>query len=304
MRPSKVIIEGKEVRLPEPDPFPGGPLVPRPELVDEILPAALGFERLGPLNFRLYGPQGEGKTSLVYQLASMLKKDVYVIQGNEDTRATDVTCEPMEETGRQIVYQASKLFTAMYFGQIALFDEIGKSPPEALAPLLSVLDRRRTLYCRQANLTLKASPGFLFCATLTEEEETSLNWGEEFNQRMKPAFRVPRFSNEERQIVLKHQFPEVGILWLDCFAYCFKDQEISTRESINLLQYALSVHKSKYGRTEEVKKEEVFECMKKAAQKFLKRPDDKPLINAPEPDEKDRHYHDILHFIGKDDSVH
>lgn len=300
---SRIILEGKRFRLPEPDRVPMDPHIPRPELIDEILPSCLSFDGLAPLNFRLYGPQGEGKTSLIFNLAPILKKDVYVIQGNEDMRATEVTCEPMEETGRQIVYQASKLFAAMYFGQIALFDEIGKSPPEALAPLLPVLDRRRTLYCKHANLTLKAKPGFLFCATLTEDEEMSLNWGDEFDQRMKPAFYVPRFSNEERQIVLKHHFPETNALWLDYFASHFKDEEMSTRDSINLLQYALNFHNSKYGRVKEVKKREVVECMKKAARFFLWKPNQKLSNKALEPEDEVKQY-DVFDLIKREDSVH
>ena len=75
-------IAGTRVLIPPPDPLPDEPFVGRDDLIGKALAAWSEVDGTPPLHFRLYGPPGTGKNALVYELARILKKDLYIISGN------------------------------------------------------------------------------------------------------------------------------------------------------------------------------------------------------------------------------
>src|SRR4030042_873025 len=141
----KVEIEGKVILVPYPTKIPEFRLIDREEILNRCLAAWFSLDGLGPLNFRLYGPPGVGKNALVYRLAQILNKDLYIINGHQELGPEDIACSATMTSGQAIEYVASSLFAAVWRGGILFFDEIGKAPTAALDPLASLLDDRRTL---------------------------------------------------------------------------------------------------------------------------------------------------------------
>ena len=82
----KVIIEGIELQLTQPDDVPMV-WVGQEELVSQVLAAwmVVGDDDL-PLNPRLVGKPGVGKTTLAYHAGRTLGKPVYLFQATMDTR--------------------------------------------------------------------------------------------------------------------------------------------------------------------------------------------------------------------------
>ena len=73
-----------------------------------------------PLNPRLIGKPGVGKTTLAYAAAKNLKKDVYIYQCTMDTRPEDLLITPVVDEGGGIRYVASGLVTAMIRGGVCI----------------------------------------------------------------------------------------------------------------------------------------------------------------------------------------
>ena len=189
----KITIGGTTVRLPPPAPLPATSLASRDDIIEKALAAWTMLGALPPLNFRFYGPPGVGKNAIVYELARILGKDLYIINGHEELGPEDIACTATITSRNTVEYVASPLFAGMYRGAIVFFDEIGKAPPAALDPLASVLDDRRELTSVLAGIRIKASAGFLFCAALNEIEERGVGTAR-VSRRADPAGHSCRLS--------------------------------------------------------------------------------------------------------------
>jgi len=69
-----------------------------------------------PMNPRLLGKPGVGKTTLAYAAGKRLGADVYILQATVDTRPEDLLVTPVIEREGQLRYVASPLVTAMIRG--------------------------------------------------------------------------------------------------------------------------------------------------------------------------------------------
>ncbi|HDM09503.1 MAG TPA: MoxR family ATPase, partial [Desulfobacteraceae bacterium] len=89
------IIDGVELHLTEPDEVPMT-WVGQPDLVTQVQAAwlVLGQEDF-PLNPRLVGKPGVGKTTLAYHAGRSLNKPVYLFQATMDTRPEDLIVTPV-----------------------------------------------------------------------------------------------------------------------------------------------------------------------------------------------------------------
>lgn len=240
-----VEIEGRTVKMPLP--VEGNELsrfsfVGREDIIDKTLAAWASLNGGAPLNFRLYGPPGVGKNAIVYELARLLNKELYIMSGNDELDAEDIACAPSMESNGRIVYDASPLFAAMRRGGILFFDEIGKATAAALDPLASVLDDRRTLVSTRAGLTIRARDGFLFCCALNDTEEEGIGLPPFLDERTRPAISVGYPSPELMADILKSRFREEG-QWLEVFMAEFSGLSISPRNVIKLIEYAVKLHK-------------------------------------------------------------
>ena len=91
----KVVIEGVELQLTQPDDVPMT-WVGQEELVTQVLAAwmVVGDDDL-PLSPRLVGKPGVGKTTLAYHAGRILKRPVYLFQATMDTRPEDLIVTPV-----------------------------------------------------------------------------------------------------------------------------------------------------------------------------------------------------------------
>ncbi len=97
-----------------------------------------------PLNPRIVGKPGAGKTTLSYYAAKeLLKREVYIFQCTVDTRPEDLIIIPVISENNKISYHASSLVTAMIKGGVAILDEGNRMSEKTWASLAPLLDDRR-----------------------------------------------------------------------------------------------------------------------------------------------------------------
>lgn len=231
-------IQGVKIRLPHPETIPQIDFVERREILERVLAAWISRKGTLSLNVRLFGPPGVGKNAIVYQLAKILKKPLYILNGHEELDPEDIACTARFASSDRIEYVASPLFAAMLAGGIFFFDEIGKAPPAALNPLASVLDERRTLSSVLAGIRIAANEGCLFCAALNEDEESGGRLPRFLEERLSPAIRVGPPSPPVFRAILARHMPPDGDRWIEIYMKEIWKPEASPRSAITCLQYA------------------------------------------------------------------
>src|ERR1039457_5390461 len=118
-----VEIEGVTLHLAHPDEL-SIQWVGQDELMRQLLAAWMVVsEQDLPMNPRLLGKPGVGKTTLAYAAARRMGRDVYILQATMDTRPEDLLVTTLIERGGNLRYVASPLVTAMIKGGIAIIDE-------------------------------------------------------------------------------------------------------------------------------------------------------------------------------------
>src|SRR5260370_6148458 len=98
-----------------------------------------------PMNPRLLGKPGVGKTTLAYAAGKRLGREVYIMQATVDTRPEDLLVIPVIEGAARLRYVASPLVTAMVRGGIAILDEGNRMSEKSGASLAPLLDNPRHL---------------------------------------------------------------------------------------------------------------------------------------------------------------
>jgi|GEM_PF-1922974 len=230
------VIGGVRIKMPPPDPIPEMPFVGREGIIEDIRIGWYPVLESKYFNVFLNGPTGTGKNALVYQLAKMLKKDLYIMRIYAGSLADDIVCiARFEDDGKNsITYVASPLTAAVHLGGICFFDEIGKVPPDLLVPLHSLLDDCKTITSTQTALRLHAHKDFRFCAAFTDEDKVQ----KEIQERDALTFDLDYPAGKELEAVLKAHYPIDGDQWTRLFILEFKDRDISTRNAVNILRFA------------------------------------------------------------------
>jgi MoxR-like ATPase len=112
-----VEIEGVTLHLAHPDQL-NITWVGQDEVMRQLLAAWLVVDPLDvPMNPRLLGKPGVGKTTLAYAAAKRLGREVYIMQATVDTRPEDLLVTPVIEGQSKLRYVASSLVTAMKIGR-------------------------------------------------------------------------------------------------------------------------------------------------------------------------------------------
>ena len=144
-----------------------------------------------PMNPRLLGKPGVGKTTLAYAAGKRLGADVYILQATVDTRPEDLLVTPVIERQGQLRYVASPLVTAMIQGGVAILDEGNRMSEKSWASLAPLLDTRRYVESIVAGIKIKADPKFRLVATMNDDAST-FDLPEYIHSRLQPQI-VPRF---------------------------------------------------------------------------------------------------------------
>src|SRR6201989_337713 len=161
----KVTVEGIELHLAHPDEL-NVSWVGQEEAIRQLIAAwMLINERDVPMNPRLLGKPGVGKTTMAYAAAKRLGREVYITQATADTRPEDLLITPVIEGASKLKYVASPLVTAMIRGGVAILDEGNRMSEKSWASLAPLLDDRRYVESIAAGVKIKAHPHFRLVST-------------------------------------------------------------------------------------------------------------------------------------------
>jgi len=270
----KVLIDGVELQLTQPDEVPMV-WVGQDELVSQVLAAwmVVGDDDL-PLNPRLIGKPGVGKTTLAYHSGKMLGKPVYLFQSTMDTRPEDLIVTPVIAEGGKIKYMASSIVSAMIKGGVAVVDEGNRMSEESWASLAPLMDNRRYVESIVAGIKIKAHPDFRMCTTMNDDAST-FELPDYIHSRLQPQIFIDFPERDEELLILKKNLPfadkEILEYVVDFLQTAHETEERYTvRDGINIARYALKRLVERGERlTLEQKNERIVGYMKESAVMIL-----------------------------------
>ncbi len=239
----RVVVDGTELLLAPPDEL-DWEWVGRQDLVDQLLACwmKLADDDL-PLNPRLVGPPGVGKTTLACAAARRLGREVYVFQATADTRPEDLVVSPVLDEDGKVRYVASPVVSAMIRGGVAILDEGNRMSEKAWASLAPLLDHRRSVDSVLAGVRIRAHADFRFCTTMNDDAST-FDLPEYISSRLSPRVVVdwPDAEDELRILASRLPFaPEELLRQVVAFLQEAhrRDEPFTVRDGINLARYAM-----------------------------------------------------------------
>jgi len=270
----KVTIDGVELHLTQPDNVPMV-WVGQQELVSQVLAAwlVIGDDDI-PLNPRLVGKPGVGKTTMAYHSGRALGRPVYIYQATMDTRPEDLIVTPVISDAGKIKYMASPIVSAMIRGGIALIDEGNRMSEKSWASLAPLMDNRRYVESIVAGIKIKAHSDFRLCTTMNDDAST-FELPEYIHSRLQPQIFIDFPERDEELLILKTNLPFAEEEILEYVVDFLQDahemeERYSVRDGINIARYALKRLVEKGERlTSEERKTKVVDYMKEAASMIL-----------------------------------
>lgn len=248
---SRINIQGVEIALGFPDEFNFSWIGQR-DVLEQLLAAWLVIDENDiPLNPRLIGKPGVGKTTLAYAAAKQLKKQVYIFQCTMDTRPEDLLITPVIDKAGGIRYVASALVTAMIRGGVCILDEANRMSEKSWASLAPLLDTRRYIESIVAGLKVAASPDFRICVTMNDDAST-FEIPEYIHSRLQPQIFLDFPEAEEEKRILRENLPFVDEHILEYVVNFLQrahasNENYTVRDGINIARYAAKRLKSLNG---------------------------------------------------------
>jgi len=267
-------IDGVILHLSQPDELPMK-WVGNMELVTQIKAAWLVMGSGDfPLNPRLIGKPGVGKTTLAYHAARQLNQPVYLFQATIDTRPEDLIVTPVISDQGKIKYMASSIVTAMIKGGVAIIDEGNRMSEKSWASLAPLMDNRRYVESIVAGIKIKAHPDFRLCTTMNDDAST-FDLPEYIHSRLQPQILIDFPDREEEKLILSTNLPFADEQILDYVVNFLQvaheaQERYTVRDGINIARYALKRLKSGISKeSEETSEERVMRALKEAASMIL-----------------------------------
>lgn len=195
-----------------------------------------------PLNPRLIGKPGVGKTTLAYAASKKIERDVYIFQCTMDTRPEDLLITPVIDGAGQIRYVASSLVSAMITGGVCILDEANRMSEKSWASLAPLLDTRRYIESIIAGLKVSAHRDFRVCVTMNDDAST-FEIPEYIHSRLQPQIYLDFPEAEEEKRILQENLPFVNERILDYVVSFlqrahFNNENFTVRDGINIARYA------------------------------------------------------------------
>jgi len=195
-----------------------------------------------PMQPRILGKPGVGKTSLAITAAKRMKQELYVFQCTVDTKPEDLIITPVIAEEGKIRYVASPLVTAMIKGGVCLLDEGNRMSEKSWASIASLLDMRRSVYSIIAGVEIKAKPEFRICVTMNEDAST-FEVPEYIYSRLQPGIHMDYPTREEEFKIIRSKLdgPPDSIIQnvVDLLQDSHKkDEDLSVRDGLNISRYA------------------------------------------------------------------
>ena len=266
----KVKIENVELTLSHPDNL-NIKWTGQNDLVRQIMAAwhTISEDDI-PLNPRIVGKPGAGKTTLSYYAArELLKREVYIFQCTVDTRPEDLIIIPVISENNtnsgatagmlpqtpQISYHASSLVSAMIKGGVAILDEGNRMSEKTWASLAPLLDDRRYVESVIAGIKIKAHPDFRIIVTMNDDAST-FELPEYIHSRLQPTIELPFPDVKEEYDILKMNLPFADEEILKITVGFLQKSHInkssfSVRDGINMARYAMKLYKSETAKDKE-----------------------------------------------------
>jgi MoxR-like ATPase len=195
-----------------------------------------------PLNPRIVGEPGLGKTTLACALARSTGREIYIFQCTTDTRPEDLVITGVRTGDRQVEYRGSAVATAMIRGGVALLDEANRMPERSWASLAPLMDDRRYIESEVAALKIHAHSNFRLAVTMNSDASV-YELPEYIQSRLKPKIEIvsPPWDMQEKIVRAKCQ--QVDDVLLDQVLAELRDRgrkglHDSTRDMLTLAQYA------------------------------------------------------------------
>jgi len=271
-----IVIDGVQLQLMQPDEIPMR-WVGRHELVTQVLAAWLVVgEGDYPLNPRLVGKPGVGKTTLAYHAGGVLGKPVYLFQATMDTRPEDLIVTPVLAESGSIKYMASSIVSAMIAGGIAVIDEGNRMSEKSWASLAPLMDSRRYVESVAAGIKIKADPGFRLCTTMNDDAST-FELPDYMHSRLQPQIFIDFPERDEELLILQENLPfadeEILEYVVDFLQAAHQaDERYSVRDGINVARYAVKRLVNQQGQAPgETPRDHIIGYMKEAAGMILEK---------------------------------
>lgn len=245
---SRIQIQGVEISLGFPDELPFH-WIGQQDVLDQLLAAWMVIDPADiPLNPRLVGKPGVGKTTLAYAGAKKLGKDVYIYQCTMDTRPEDLLITPVVDTTGGIRYAASALVTAMIRGGVCILDEANRMSEKSWASLAPLLDTRRYVESIVAGLKVAAHPEFRICVTMNDDAST-FEIPEYIHSRLQPQIFLDFPEAEEEKRILRENLPFIDENIMEYVVNFLQkahanQENYTIRDGINIARYAAKRMKS------------------------------------------------------------
>jgi len=269
-----VSIDGVILHLSQPDELPMN-WVGNMELVTQVKAAWLVMGSGDfPLNPRLLGKPGVGKTTLAYYAAKQLNQPVYLFQATIDTRPEDLIVTPVISDQGKIKYMASSIVTAMIKGGVAIIDEGNRMSEKSWASLAPLMDNRRYVESIVAGIKIKAHPDFRLCTTMNDDAST-FDLPEYIHSRLQPQILIDFPDREEERLILSTNLPFADEQILDYVVNFLQvaheaQERYTVRDGINIARYALKRLSSDISKEGEGMSEKgVIRALKEAASMIL-----------------------------------
>lgn len=242
---ASIVIEGVTLELPGPAKL-DLKWVGREDLVRQVLAAWMVVgpgDR--PMNPRLVGRPGVGKTTLAYAAAKRRGSPIYLFQATMDTRPEDLLVSPVIGPGGTIRYSASSLVAAAINGGVCILDEGNRMSEKSWASLAPLLDDRRYVESVVTGLQISAHPDFRLAVTMNEDSST-YEIPEYIHTRLQPQIHVDFPEEEEELAILAENLPfapEELLGYVTSFLQaCHRaDEPYSVRDGINIARYAVKL---------------------------------------------------------------
>ena len=240
-----VIIDGITLHLAHPDEI-AVKWVGQDESLRQLLASWLVIHDADlPMNPRLLGKPGVGKTTLAYAAAKTLDREVYIMQATVDTRPEDLIVTPVIEGEGKLRYVASPLATAMIRGGVCILDEGNRMSEKSWASLAPLLDNRRYVESIVAGLKIKAHPNFRIVATMNDDAST-FDLPEYIHSRLQPQILIDFPERDEELAILRENLPFAEDYILEYVTDFLQqahsaEERYTVRDGINVARYAMKL---------------------------------------------------------------